>query len=231
MRFLIVLALTAVLAACASGRDFARPFASDLALGTMTEADIVGRYGPPTKRLQATMAQPTAAQLAATRGSFDHMPAAGTLVRLDYYFDEPEGYGRRGFKDLSFYVLDGKLVRYEFVSNSAATSTKFDESRIGEIKRGVTTRAQLSAMFGEPAGLGIYPTIRDRGAVLVIYSFIDFDKGEFLNRKNDLITSFLEVLVGPDDKVVDFRARSETKALPPEPAPATVPMPIFIPTK
>lgn len=231
MRLLVVVGFALALAGCAGGQDFQRPQVASLTPGTTTEAEVVAAFGPPLEQQQTIAPIPTAEQLADVKSPFGGVPTAGTYRKINYHYKESQAFGVRSFKDLYFIFLDGKLIQYDYASNIPGASSKFDESQIANIKRGVTTRQQVIAMLGEPSGQSVYPMVRDKGVVLLSYTFIDFDNGEMFNRKNDVIVSLLEVLIGADGKVTDFRSKSETKSLPPPAAPAPSFMPIFIPAK
>ena len=52
------------------------------------------------------------------------------------------------------------LVAQEFVSSFQADATEYDESKVGAIVKGRTTRAEVLALLGRPNGEAIYPVIK-----------------------------------------------------------------------
>ncbi|MCF4164220.1 hypothetical protein L2U69_01000 [Zavarzinia compransoris] len=141
-----------------------------------------------------------------------------------------DGFGERDFKNVVFVLWNDRVVSYNFTSDMEGASTRFDASRIGQLQRGVTTKAQVIELLGTPAGETIYPLVRDKGNRQINYSYIGIGRSAFYTGTRDIELSFLEILLGPDDKVIDFRSQSETKTITPERAPSAPIMPIFIPT-
>ncbi|MCF4164219.1 hypothetical protein L2U69_00995 [Zavarzinia compransoris] len=79
-----LLASALVLAACASGTDFARPSAANVTVGVSTEQDVIARFGAPGRRQGGIAPKPTPEQIAKVTSPFDPMPVEGSFARLDY---------------------------------------------------------------------------------------------------------------------------------------------------
>ncbi|RJF88138.1 hypothetical protein D3874_14855 [Oleomonas cavernae] len=231
MRAVFFVLAACLLAACSSGRDFARPTMATISPGVATEQSVVGQFGTPQQRRQQIAPVPSPEQVATARSGFDSMPVEGAYVRLDYDYSKSDGFGGTSHKNLFFIFWNDRLVAYDLISDMEGASTKFDESRIAALRRGVTTKQQVIELLGEPSGQAIYPMVKDKGNQLLSYSFVGIGRSQFYTGQRDISISFLQVLIGPDGKVVDFQSKSEVKTLTPQPSPAPTFMPLFIPTK
>ncbi|MFA5121581.1 hypothetical protein [Zavarzinia sp.] len=235
MRSLLIFMAACLLGACARGQDVARPTMASVVLGGSTEAQIVQAFGTPSSRRQQVAPVPSAEQLAAVKSPFDAVPAEGGYSRIEYEYSKPDGLdGTGGGTRVCFFAfMNDRLISYDWISGFADNSSQFDESRIASIKRGATTKAQIVELLGEPTGQAIYPAVRDKGMLLLSYSYVGLTPRQRLlfDRSRQIVLSFLEVLIAPDGKVVDYRSRSETKPMPQAPASSPTFMPIFIPTK
>ena len=227
MRRMLPLLFVLALGACKTGDEFARPTSTNVTLGVTTTEDVIRQFGDPGERSDGVAPKPTAEQLAAPRSPFDGVPVEGAITRFSYH-QNYKGWSSVTNKGAFFIFWQGKLVVHEFVSDYADSSTRFDETKINQIKRGVTTKEQVIALLGEPAGRSIYPAIRDPGNLELGYFFVAINNGEFLQPKNEMTIYNLDVLVGPDGKVIDYQYMQEPRDRPRPPAPVF--MPIFIPS-
>ena len=154
---LLLVGALAAIAACTTGpRDFPRPQPPDLVLGTTTPGEATARFGGPQQR--ATL-----------------IKDGVEVVSLSYSYanrDVPAvAAGIPAVKAMALYFARGRLVGYEFLSTFKADSSDFDDTRISDIARGVTTEAQVRALVGRPSGMYVYPlTARpDQRALVFLY--------------------------------------------------------------
>jgi len=208
------------------GKDFVRPDDSSLKLGKSTFGEVRERYGAP--RTEKSWAR-TDAELAAEVGApFGVARVSGVMRELDYYHEDrmgkPAAQGVQPSKSARFWFFEDHLVGYLSHSSFLADSSGFDESRISSIVPWQTLRAQVVATLGAPAGVRVYPMVRQRGHELLTYFSFEFDRAS-----NQTRMKRLHVLVNALGVVEDTRFESSAKPIPPPPAPAMVPIPIYIP--
>lgn len=145
----------AVLAAGCAGKDFTRPAAETLVLGTTTYAEINTRFGSPYREGSLMKNEKNVRQ-----ASYAYATTGG----------DPLVSGVTPARAVAFSFLDQVLVGHEFTSSFRSDHTDFDASRVPQIKKGETTRAQAIALMGPPTGLWIYPMVKgkdDQGLVWI----------------------------------------------------------------
>ncbi len=81
-----------------------------------------------------------------------------------------------------FYFFEDKLVGNEFTSSWAEDATDFDESKVKQIKKGVTTISEVIDIFGAPGGQYIYPLIPEKTEQAKVYMY-NQTKGSAFNLK------------------------------------------------
>ena len=167
-------------------REFDPPAAGSLVLGRTTFAEAVKRYG---------------------RGpSDDPLITAQPLVHLHYVFHPP---ARRmavpaepglvlPSRELELYFSERVLVGYQFRSSIKGEATEFDEPRVAQIEKGVTTSAQVVALLGEPSGRRAYPLVTDREALGLRYDYqhLRLVSGEELTPKERAMESLAPKTIG-----------------------------------
>jgi hypothetical protein len=89
---------------------------------------------------------------------------------------------------MAFYFVGGALVGYEAISTFRADSSDFDDTRVSDIARGVTTEAQLGTLVGRPSGMYIHPLTRVPGERILVYAYAQKRGARPLARKQLLIT-------------------------------------------
>ena len=165
MRRLVLLAalvaMNVLLVACAGGKEFVRPSSDELVLGKTTEQEIRKRMGDPER--QGTVFR---------NGQTVTTLSYGYALAVPYVDDVKT-------RAMGFYFLNGTLVGYEFTSSFDGDKTRFDESKIGNIQRGQTTRQDVIALFGRPGGMYAYPLLKDKDAIALVYFFIDSERHPF----------------------------------------------------
>lgn len=142
---------------CAGGpRDFARPQPDELTLGETTLADILARFGPPQQRGRT-------------------LKDGTEVVTLSYSYADPDApasvAGVAAVKAMALYFAKDMLVGYESFSTFKGDSSDFDDTRVSDIARGVTTESQVREVVGRPSGMYIYPLTgaRDERALVFLY--------------------------------------------------------------
>lgn len=140
---LLVGVLVATFGCAGAARDFVRPEPHDLTLGKTTSADVLARFGPPQQRAKIMKDG-----LEVVSFSYSHAdPAAPTSVA-----------GVSAARAMALYFARDVLVGYESISTFKADSSDFDDTRVSDITRGVTTEAEVrNQLVGRPSGLYIYP--------------------------------------------------------------------------
>jgi hypothetical protein len=146
------------LAGCAIGRNFERPDPDMLRLGQSRYAELVRRLGPPySERLE------------------QHHGRAVREVEYSYVttYDPDPPYIEGGIpnRTLRLYFLDGLLVGHLFDSSWRADHTDFDLAKAPLIVKGKSTRQEVVALLGRPAGQYIYPMVDEPNNELFRYFF------------------------------------------------------------
>lgn len=95
---------------------------------------------------------------------------------------EPAYKGVTAARSQGFYFYEDKLVGHEFLSSWAVDSTDFDESKISEIKKGVTTIDEAIALLGQPGGEYIFPLVANESEKAKVYMY-NQTKGSAFNLK------------------------------------------------
>jgi outer membrane protein assembly factor BamE (lipoprotein component of BamABCDE complex) len=191
--FLKRLAIAALLglAGCA-GTDFVRPDLDTLKNGQTTYAQVVARMGAPRREGTVLKNEKT---LKTT--SYAYASTGGQPVRQ----------GVTPARAMVFYFYNDTLAGHEFISSWAADSSDFDESKVKDIVKGKTTRAQLMQMLGKPAGYYVFPMIRDATGEAAVYAYAE-TTGSAFNLK--FSRKILVVTFGTDGLAtdVDFNSSS-----------------------
>lgn len=149
-----VLLAAAILSTACGGRNFVRPQPEVLALGSTTYGEIVGQFGDPlAKRALLKEGQ--------------------NITRIGYaYFIVPAGVGDiRRERATGFYFVKDVLVGYESWSTFQEDLTDFDGTKVPEIKKGQTTRAQVAELMGRPSGMYTYPLIKNQSERALVYLY------------------------------------------------------------
>ena len=89
---------------------------------------------------------------------------------------------------MAFYFIKGTLVGYEAISTFAADSSDFDDTRVSDIRRGVTTEAQLGELVGRPSGMYVYPLAAAPGQRVLVYAHTQKRNTTPITHKQLLIT-------------------------------------------
>jgi hypothetical protein len=221
MRAWLAAALAVVVAACTSGQNFTRPSPESLALGSVGRADILASYGKPERELTRVIAAP-----AGFSGGSSEIPSSGLLTSLFYTYRDrtlTAWTGRDPLQKLiRFDFANDRLFAYRFLSTFEEDSSDFDDARVAQLVNGATTKQEAVALLGAPTGRSIFPAVLP-GDEKYVYQHVE-------NRGGDRHVKSLELIFGDDDRLRDFSYLSDVGPAP-RPTPASVPLPIFIPSK
>ena len=137
---------------CLLGADFGRSDLASLVLGQTTEQQARERFGDPARQSTSQVAEKVV-----TSFHYSHAEPRSTLVPSRAMV-------------LSFH--EGTLVGFDFTSSFTVDDTNFAEAPAREIKRGVTTRAEVHRLVGRPAGEFVFPSpaVRVAGQRADIYN-------------------------------------------------------------
>jgi hypothetical protein len=173
-RWLLLGMVLAAASACAgSAGDFVRPQPQDFTPGRTTAAEIVSRFGSPKERGRTVQGGVEVSSL-----SYSHAdPGARSSAA-----------GVPAARAVAFYFVRDTLVGYEAISTFAADSSDFDDTRVSDIRRGITDEAELGDLVGRPSGTYIYPLAPAPGERVLVYSYAQKRGKAPLARKQLLIT-------------------------------------------
>jgi hypothetical protein len=192
----IAYVLLALAAGCASGRDFTRPAAENLALGVVTRADILAAYGRPDRQMTRVVSAPGEG----SGSSRSDAPAMGSLTSLFYTYETPGRVAWSGAalhqKLLKFDFANDRLFSYSYLSNFERDSSDFDEAKMSALANGITTKEDVLALFGDPSGRAMFPALLP-GDERFVYQYVDASGGERLVKR-------LELVFDDDDVLRDF---------------------------
>ena len=137
---------------CLLGADFSRGDLTSLVLGQTTEQQVRERFGDPGRQSTSKVADKV-------------------VTSLHYSHAEPRS-GLVPSRAMVLYFHGGSLVGFDFTSSFTVDDTSFEEGPAREIKRGVTTRAEMHRLVGRPAGEFVFPSpaVRVAGQRADIYN-------------------------------------------------------------
>lgn len=176
--FVALLALLALLGACAKGTDFTKPEDDKLAFGKTTKSEVIAMMGEPTRKQQ--------------------VKRYGKDVDIIYYDyaklgGEPAIKGETPERTEVFLFHEDLLVGTEYTSSFKDDSTWFDVSKVDSIKQGMSVD-EVIAIMGKPGGEYRYPAIYTSEGRALVYLF-DEIKGFTLHQTT------LIVVLDANDKV------------------------------
>jgi outer membrane protein assembly factor BamE (lipoprotein component of BamABCDE complex) len=158
-----LMAIVTLIAGCA-GTNFVRPQPDALVLGKTTYQEVLRQFGEPYRKGTAVQEG-----LSVTTIAYSYSSAtAGTGLG-----------GITPGRTIAFSFVNDVLVGYDFISSYEADSTDFDETKLGQIEKGRTTRAQVEALLGRPGGMYAYPLIKNKSEQALVYSYLKMTSGPF----------------------------------------------------
>ena len=159
LRNLSPVLLTIFIGGCAVGTHFVRPEPDSLKNGQTKYSQIIERFGIPMREGAVVKNEKNLKMI-----SYTYLPAPA---------------GPAGFRGVGFYFSNDVLVGYEFVSSVAEDHTDFDESKINQIIKGKSTRAEVIALMGRPGGYYIFPMIKPASGEAAVYKYSKVSTGFF----------------------------------------------------
>src|SRR5947207_577348 len=139
------LVILLVLAGCA-GKDFVRPDPAAFKVGTTTYAQVVQQLGEPRRDGTVFKNDKTVRTIGYSYATTTGEPPL-----------ESEAVPARA---LAYYFLADTLVGQEFQSSFKSDHSDFDETKIGALIKGKTTRAEVVQLLGRPSGTYISPMVK-----------------------------------------------------------------------
>jgi hypothetical protein len=148
-RNLLPVLLAVFIGGCTAGvgTRFVRPEPESLKNGQTKYGQIIERFGIPFRKGTVVKNEKTVEQI-----FYFYASAGGAAVRT-----------------LGFYFLNDVLVGHEFGSSWPEDHTDFDDSKVGQIAKGKSTRSEVLAFFGRPGGFYIYPMIKTQSGEAGVY--------------------------------------------------------------
>lgn len=154
-RILFPALLLSLVAGCA-GTDFVRPNAESFRLGQATSAQVLQQMGQPRQTAEIlkndAMVKALSYAYASTGG--ESLDPGVTAARAQ-----------------AFYFHKDVLVGREFLSSFKSDHSNFDETKIGSILKGKTTRAEVIRLLGAPTGAYIHPMVKKTSGEAIGYSY------------------------------------------------------------
>ncbi len=152
--FLIaVVASLALLTGCA--HDFVRPAPEAVKLGHSTRDDVLKVAGKPSF-------------------SNDKVQINGETIQVDTYFyvKGPKFYGMIApQRTQTFSFFNNTLIGEEFNSSFNDESTNFEAEKAFSLVKGKSTKDDVIAALGKPAGDVRYPIIKEKNGKGVVYEY------------------------------------------------------------
>lgn len=158
-----LIAIVALIPGCA-GRNFVRPQPDALVLEKTTYQEVLRQFGDPYRKGSAVK---------------EGLPVKTVAYS---YASATAGTGLGGItpgRTIGFFFADDVLVGYKFISSYEEDRTDFDETKLGQIEKGRTTRAQVEELLGRPGGMYAYPMIKNKSERGLVYSYMRMTSGPF----------------------------------------------------
>lgn len=184
-RVFVLFAVLLAVTGCA-GKEFTRIPNADLVFNQTEASEIQAKLGDPQNTMMTLV---NGKEIRTWIYSYASAVSTAGLVA-----------GGASSRVQVFKFHQGKLVGYEYSSSFLNDPTGFDSSVIAGFREGVTTRADVVQVLGEPGGESVYPVIDQPGDRAVTYAFTLTDANLRSSYKS------LTVVFGPDDvaKAITF---------------------------
>ncbi|ASW01769.1 hypothetical protein [Paraburkholderia aromaticivorans] len=182
-------ALVGMLSGCA-GTNFVRPDDAALQNGKTTVAEARAKYGSPFRQSTVTKNEEDVTLL-----SYAYASTGGTPLET----------GVIPARSLELGFWKDVMVSNVFVSTFKDDASSFDASKRSAIVKGKTTRDEVIALLGRPAGYAVYPIIKDKNGQALVYAYHTTSGSAFNLKfsKRDLI-----VTIDPNGVVSDVNYES-----------------------
>jgi hypothetical protein len=171
-----------LLVGCA-GTNFVRPDPDTFTLGRTTYAQVVQKMGEP-------------------RNVGSGLKNGKQVKTITYAFasvtGQPAEAGVHPARALGYFFYHDTLVGQEFISSYMSDSSNFDETKVEQIKKGRSTRADVIALMGKPTATFIAPVVKETSGEAYGYTYQTLRGNAFTGFKH-----YLKVLrISFDDKGV-----------------------------
>jgi len=166
---IVVIVFATIMVGCAgtAGTSFQKLENNQLVYGSDTPESIKQKLGKPYQEGAVTKNDTQFKTM-----SYAYSSTGGDAAYKDVIAGRSQG----------FYFNNNKLVGHEFTSTWAVDSTDFDESKVGEIKKGTTTIQQVIGLLGKPGGEYVYPLAKNETEKAKVYLYQQ-TKGSVFNLK------------------------------------------------
>lgn len=177
MKYLFILAVTAILSGCAAGTDFKRMEVSNITLGQTKSVDIVQKMGTPFSTGPMTQNGESFERVTYTYAASNGTPAIEGVTPA---------------RAQSFVFHKDVLVGTDFTSSWMQDTTNFEQAKVKLIQKNKTSISELIKIIGKPGGEYIYPLIENENekAKVYVYSQVKAFGLQFEQKFKSLIVSY-----------------------------------------
>lgn len=161
------MALLLALAGCA-GKDFVRPSSDTFQLGQTTYSQVVQQMGEPQR---TGVVEKNGKEIKTI--SFAYASVGG----------EPSESGVTPARVQAYFFHENILVGKEFISSYKSDSSNFDEAKTTVIKKGETTRSEVTKILGQPTAAYIPPMVETSSGEAIGYAYTTVRGGPFTGFK------------------------------------------------
>jgi hypothetical protein len=152
-----------VLAGCA-GKDFVRPNSDTFQLGRTSYSQVLQQMGEPRK-------------------VGDVLKNEKPVKSITYVYastgGEPLEEGVIPARGLTYYFYNDTLVGQEFLSSFKSDNSNFDNTKVANLKKGQTTRAEVIQMLGKSTASLIPPMVKATSGEAIGYTYQTTQGGAF----------------------------------------------------
>lgn len=157
-------ALLIALTGCGAGRNFIRPSSDTFKLGQTTKLQVLQKMGEPGR-------------------VGDILKNEKPIKSITYVYanalGEPLEMGVIPARSLMYYFYNDTLVGQTFLSSFKSDNSNFDDTKIGSIKKGQTSRAEVIQLLGNPTALYIQPIVKAPSDDALGYTYQTYRRGEW----------------------------------------------------
>jgi hypothetical protein len=149
LALLFLVFVVTALGGCGVGRDFVRPDTASTTLGQTTYAQVVAQMGEPRNVSQSVR--------------------NGQAIKTISYVHAEKG----DVRSMGYFFYRDVLVGTMFFSSFKTDNSWFDDTRIADIKKGVTTRAEVVQLLGNPTAVMIAPMVKQGFSEAIGYDYME----------------------------------------------------------
>jgi len=160
--------LTIVVLAGCVGKDFVRPTSETFKLNETTYAQVVQQMGDPKKSGEVEKNGKHVRSISYTYASVGGEPAEKGVTPA---------------RTLVYFFHNDVLVGQAFLSSFKSDNTNFDETKIGSIIKGKTTRTEVIKLLGRPSASMVAPMVEETHGEAVGYQYSTVSGGVFTGFK------------------------------------------------